>query len=441
MNAVISLSVLCLILADAAFAAPGPVLAPAMEAPAGFDNRANGIVDDSTHQADLAKFDEVEQIANGLGPLYNAQSCRECHQDPVSGGSSQVSELRVGHLDRNGHFQDPRIPIAHGVEVITGRSLVNDRAICPNAAFPATEIKERVPDTETVHAIRMSVSLFGDGFVEALADQTLVDLAKQQCQSTHGRICGQVAQVPIVEAPGQMGVGRFGWKDQHASLLSFIADAYVNEIGITNPLQPEEVTRLCNSAPEPNDTRGPDGLFDIDRLTRFVRALNAPPRDQQLALTPLATKGSELFDRIGCSSCHVRSFTTAAAGTRIDGGTFAVPPAIGSITFHPYGDFLLHDVGTGDGILQIGPEHYGHGVYQQMAAYLAKQHLETTQNKLRTAPLWGVRLRPRLMHDGASVTLRDAILRHRGEAQDESKRFDRLSQQDQEALLEFLRSL
>src|SRR5215469_13841412 len=225
MNAVISLSVLCLILADAAFAAPGPVLAPVMEAPAGFDNRANGIVDEPTHLADLAKFDEVEQIANGLGPLYNAQSCRECHQDPVSGGSSQVSELRVGHLDRSGHFQDPRIPIAHGVEVITGRSLVNDRAICPNAAFPATEIKERVPDTETVHAIRMSVSLFGDGFVEALADQTLVDLAKQQCQSTHGRICGQVAQVPIVEAPGQMGVGRFGWKDQHASLLSFIADA------------------------------------------------------------------------------------------------------------------------------------------------------------------------------------------------------------------------
>jgi CxxC motif-containing protein (DUF1111 family) len=76
-----------------------------------------------------------------------------------------------------------------------------------------------------------------------------------------------------------------------------------------------------------------------------------------------------------------------------------------------------------------------------MAGYLSKQHLESTQNKMRTAPLWGVRLRPRLMHDGSSLTLRDAILRHRGEAQDESKRFDRLGQQDQEALIEFLRSL
>ena len=130
----------------------------------------------------------------------------------------------------------------------------------------------------------MSVALFGDGFIEAVPDQTLIDLAKQQCKSTHGRICGQVVQVPIVEAPGQMGAGRFGWKNQHASLLSFIADSYLNEIGVTNPLQPDEVTRLCNTAPEPNDTRGADGLFDIDRLTRFVRALKAPPRDQELAL-------------------------------------------------------------------------------------------------------------------------------------------------------------
>jgi CxxC motif-containing protein (DUF1111 family) len=443
MNAVISLTVLSLALAALdVSAAPAPASAtPALEAPTGFDNKSNGLTDEETHQADLAKFDALEQIGDGLGPLYNGQSCRECHQDPVSGGGSQVSELRVGHVDRDGHFQNAQIPIAHGAEVITGRSLVNDRAICPNATFPTTEIQERVPDTETVRAIRISVSLFGDGFVEAVADQTLLDLAKQQCKATRGRICGQVVQVPIVEAPGQMGAGRFGWKDQHASLLSFVADAYLNEIGITNPLQPDEVTRLCNTATEPNDTRGPDGLFDIDRLTRFVRALKAPSRDQQLALTPLAKKGSELFDKVGCASCHVRSLKTAAAGTRVDGGTLIVPPPLGSVSFHPYGDFLLHDVGTGDGILQVNPEHYGRAVFQQMAGYLSKQHLESTRNKMRTAPLWGVRLRPRLMHDGASLTLREAILRHRGEASDESKKFDRLDKQDQEALIEFLRSL
>jgi CxxC motif-containing protein (DUF1111 family) len=412
-----------------------------VEAPTGFDNSTNGVVDEPTHQADLAKFDAIEQIPDGLGPLYNAQSCRECHQNPVSGGASQVTEVRVGHLSHDGHFQSPQIPIAHGAEVITGRSLVNDRAVCPNGAFPSAEVQERVPDTETIRAIRMSVSLFGDAFVEAVADQTFIDLAQQQCKSTRGRICGQVVQAPIAEAPGQMGVGRFGWKDQHASLLSFVGDSYLNEIGITNPLQPDEVTRLCNTASEPNDTRGPDGLFDIDRLARFVRALKSPPRDQQLAATAAAKRGSELFDKVGCAACHVRSLRTAAPGTRIDGGTFAVPPVLGSVTFHPFGDFLLHDVGTGDGIVQANPEHYGRWLAQQMSSYLAKQHQESTQNKMRTAPLWGVRLRPRLMHDGASLTFRDAILRHGGEAQDESRGFARLNKQDQEALIEFLRSL
>ncbi len=106
------------------------------DAPTGFDNKTNGMVDDATHQADQTKFDETEQLSDGLGPLYNAQSCRECHQNPVSGAASQVTELRVGHLGPDGHFRTPDIPIADGAEVISGRSLVNDRAICPNAAFP-----------------------------------------------------------------------------------------------------------------------------------------------------------------------------------------------------------------------------------------------------------------------------------------------------------------
>ena len=105
------------------------------------------------------------------------------------------------------------------------------------------------------------MNLLGDGFVEAIADQTLVELSKQQCQSSHGKICGQVLYVPIVEAPGQMGVGRFGWKDQHASLLSFSGDAYLTEMGITNRLRPTEVTSLCNTVAGPNDKLGTDGLF------------------------------------------------------------------------------------------------------------------------------------------------------------------------------------
>jgi CxxC motif-containing protein (DUF1111 family) len=411
------------------------------DAPTGFDNKTNGMVDDATHQADQMKFDEVEQLSDGLGPLYNAQSCRECHQSPVSGASSQVTELRVGHNGPDGRFRTPDIPIAHGSEVITGRSLVNDRAICPNGAFPDKDIQERVPQTENIRTLRLSLNLLGDGFVEAIADQTLVDLAKQQCKSSHGKICGQVLHVPIVEAPSQMGVGRFGWKDQHASLLSFAADAYLNEMGITNRLQPNEVTNLCNTVSEPNDTPGPDGLSDIDRFARFIRATKAPARDAQLATGAAAKRGLGLFAKIGCVTCHVETLTTAPAGTKINGGTFTIPPALGSATFHPYGDFLMHDVGTGDGILQATREHYGHLVFQRMSGYLAKQDFESSRNKIRTAPLWGVRLRTRLMHDGASLTFLDAITRHRGEAAHVVQQFEKLKRYDQEAIIEFLKSL
>src|SRR5712675_1758370 len=159
------------------------LFAPSLpEAPSGFDNKTNGLVDDATHSADQAKFEETEAISDGLGPLYNAQSCRECHQNPTSGGSSQVSELRVGHNGPHGEFVNPDIPIARGTEIIKARSLVNDRAICPNAAFPSTEIQERVPDTEKIRTFRISLNVLGDGFVEAVSDQTFVDLAKDQCK-------------------------------------------------------------------------------------------------------------------------------------------------------------------------------------------------------------------------------------------------------------------
>src|SRR6266581_597541 len=297
---------------------------PLPEAPSGFDNKTNGMVDDATHAADQARFEETEAIADGLGPLYNAQSCRECHQNPTSGGSSQISELRVGHRGPDGKFVNPEIPIARGTEIITGRTLVNDRAICPNAAFPSTEIQERVPDSENIRTFRVSLNLLGDGFVEAVPDQTFVDLAKDQCQKNHKKICGQVLYVPILEAPPQTGVGRFGWKDQHASLLSFSADAYLNEMGITNRLQTDEVTNLCNTVNEPNDTTGPDGLSDIDRFARFVRATEAPARDAQLAQTTSARRGAELFDKVGCDTCHVQTLTTAPAGTKINGGAFTI---------------------------------------------------------------------------------------------------------------------
>jgi CxxC motif-containing protein (DUF1111 family) len=429
------------LVAAAALAAAGTVLTPAAEAPTGFDDLSNGMVDDSTHRGDQDKFDEVEGVADGLGPLYNAQSCRECHQNPTSGGASQISELRVGHRGADGRFRNADIPIDRGKVVIAGRTLVNDRAICPSAAFPDSEIQERVPDTETIRTTRASLNLLGDGLVEAVADTTLLGLAREQRRATHGRIHGQAVRVPIVEAPGTTAVGRFGWKDQQASLLSFSGDAYLNEMGITSRLFPDEVTTLCNTAPEPNNTPDSTGLEDIDRFARFMRATKAPARDTLLARTRSAKAGLALFEKIGCATCHVRTLTTAPAGTAINGGMFTIPPALGDKTFHPFGDFLLHNVGTGDGIVMAMPEHYGRRVYQIKWQALSLDSLARTQNKVRTAPLWGVRLRPRLMHDQASLTLRDAIIRHGGEASDVTQRFRRLSRREQQAIITFLRSL
>jgi CxxC motif-containing protein (DUF1111 family) len=414
---------------------------PISEAPTGFDNKSNGLVDDGTHTADQAKFDEIEAASDGLGPLYNAQSCRECHQNPTSGGSSQVTELRVGHNDAKGAFQNPEIPINHGAEIIKGRSLINDRAICPSGAFPSTEIQEHVPDSEKVRTFRVSLNVLGDGFVEALSDQTLLDIAKDQCKKNHGRICGQALYVPIVEAPGKTGIGRFGWKDQQASLLSFSADAYLNEMGITSRLQPDEVTNLCNTASEPNDKTDADGLSDIDHFARFMRASEAPARDVTLSKTSEAKHGEALFDKIGCVTCHVATLTTAAAGTPINGGSFTIPAALGEKSFHPYGDFLLHNVGTGDGIVQAMIEHYGRRMYQHTWKNLSIPEFNNSANKIRTAPLWGVRLHSRLMHDGASVTFGDAIQRHRGEASQVTEAFEKLSPPEKKAVLAFLQSL
>ena len=325
-----------------------------------------------------------------------------------------AAELRVGHNDANGNFVNPTIVINDGKNTITGRSIVNDRAIGPQA-------QEHIPETETIRALRATLNTLGDGFVEAIADDTLIAIAAAQPKMSEGRVNGEVVQAPIFEAPGQTRVGRFGWKDQHSSLLSFIADAYLNEMGITSRLRPKEVTTVLLTTKGINDQPDELGLADIDHFAQFIRGTMVPPRDTALAATPAAVRGEAVFTHIGCSVCHVQTITTAPAGTAIDGGMFVVPEALGNKIIHPFGDFLLHDIGTGDGIVQVGPQD--------------------TANKLRTAPLWGLREKARFMHDLRSLSLEDAIIRHEGEARHPARHFRELSREDREALITFLRSL
>jgi len=391
------------------------------EAPAAFDDGSNGLVDDATHAADHTVFDQVEGADEGLGPVYNAQSCRECHQAPVSGAASQITELRVGHKDRNGNFVNPDIPQGDGSTVVHARSLVNDRAICPNGEFPDLTAQEHAPPTETIQALRASLNTLGDGFVEAVPSGTLEAIAQQQCSSSRGAVCGKVVAVPVSEAGGTLRVGRFGWKNQHASLLSFSADAYLNEMGVTSVLQPNEVSALCDAIQDPEDTIGQDGLGDVDHFARFMRATKAPPRYAALANSADGIAGSAVFDKIGCDTCHVRTLVTAPAGSVLNGGTLTVSDAVGNKIIHPFSDFLLHDIGTGDGIVQNG----GQG----------------TANLLRTEPLWGLHVRGRLMHDLRSLSFDDAISRHGGEAKGAVSRYRALNAADQQRLKVFLGSL
>ena len=463
----------------------GQASAQPPEALTGFDDQSNGFSDPSRRQADQKVFEEIEHIApDGLGPLYNAQSCRECHQTPVTGAGSQVAELRVGHLDSHGQFQNPEIPINHGAEIVKDRTLVNDRAICP-------EIQERVPETETVRTTRLVTSTLGDGYVEAIADETLIHIRKEQCKASRGKICGQAVKVLVPESEGKDRIGRFGWKDQHASLLGFAADAYLNEMGITNHLQPTEVTTICNppvtttipnndptKITEPNSLPDPtdNNLEDIDHFASFMRSLKAPARDATASATPTVKQGAELFTKIGCATCHVETIVTGKSPAA-PGGPGLHPDAVENRTIHPYSDFLLHNVGTGDGIAIALVEHFGSepvqkrmrelqvpraaekqerqkgqaedecGESYQAAVLEGEKHPDLlrdtlcARNKIRTAPLWGLRLRSRLMHDSASVELGDAIRRHKGEAEQVTEHFSRLKPAEQKALLAFLQSL
>ena len=405
------------------------------DATTGFDGLPNGMVDLATHRADQAEFDEQEEISSGLGPLYNAHSCRDCHENPVAGGSSQVTELRAGHRDAQGVFGFPEVRIGGGKVVVTGRSLINDKAICPGAEIPEGDAQEHLPESENVRALRVSVSTLGDGYVEVVPDELLQAIARWQCAQPDLGVCGTPMLVPVLESPGAVRVGRFGWKAEHASLLSFSADAYLNEMGVTSPLRPTEVTTLCDTVPDPEDHPDATGMSDVDRFARFIRATKAPPRDAQLAATPEARNGSSLFETIGCAVCHAPMLTTLPAGASMFGGRYRVPQALGGRTIHPYSDYLVHDVGTGDGIVLAVPEHYRpefSGMQESFAG---------SANKMRTAPLWGLRTRSRLMHDGLSVTLREAISRHQGEATSARTAFDRLPAPSQEQVLVFLRSL
>jgi CxxC motif-containing protein (DUF1111 family) len=345
------------------------------------------------------EFTGPETTADGLGPIFNAAGCGECHMVPALGGSSQVVERRAG-LFNNGVFTDH-----------PGGSLLQDRSTA--LGFQETADQSRT----NVVALRTSLSVFGDGFVEAVSNSVFDDIARNQPSSQRG----QIINVAVFEKPGQNRIGRFGHKGQQASLVSFSADAYLNEMGITSPLQPTENTSNGRTVPKPADaptTQFDDEGVDVELFALFMRSLKAPPRG---SITQTVRDGEAVFNSVGCAVCHTPSMVTVSTNTLINGGALKVPSTLANKRIAPFGDFLLHDVGTGDGIVQNGGQ--------------------STRNKIRTLPLWGLRTRGRFMHDGLSFSLEDAIARHGNQAAAARSAFNSQSSFKRGQLLTFLRSL
>ena len=346
----------------------------------------------------LDDFLEVETADEGLGPAYNGTSCGACHSVPAVGGTGSVAEVRAARHSPTGGF----LPLDP-----SGESLFQLFSVPAHACQPA------IPAEATVIARRVPIALFGAGLVEAILDETLLGLEDPVDVNRDG-ISGRAAMVTDV-GTGAQRVGRFGWKAQHATLFAFGADAYRNEMGITNDLFPGELAlgippermRICDPIPDPEDLRDPrTGRRGIDNFPGFMRHLAPPGRGP---IDDTVRAGEQIFAQLGCAACHTPSLSTGPSASSL----FDRRPV------PLFSDLLLHDIGTGDGIAQgaAAPE------------------------EMRTPALWGLRFRRPLLHDGSAPTIEEAIRRHGGEAQTARQRYDTTTPAGRAALLAFLRSL
>lgn len=344
----------------------------------------------------LEDFTEVETAEDGLGPVFNGTSCAVCHSVPAIGGTSSLTEVRAGYKDESGKF-----------------TALNGDTLYHLFSVPSHGCQVQIPPEANVISRRAPIPLFGAGLVEAIPDDTIAALEDPFDRNGDG-VRGRAARVTDIVS-GRERVGRFGWKAQHATLLAFAADAYRNEMGITNDFFPREMALgvttdkllLCGATGEMEDFREPrTGLRGIDNFENFMKFLAPISRGP---VDDSVRAGESIFSAIGCSSCHVPVMMTGQSTNPI----FDRKPV------SLFSDLLLHDVGTGDGIEQ--------------AAALS--------HEIRTPALWGLRFRRPLLHDGSAATIDDAIRRHSKEANAVRERYQSLSKAEQQRLAKFLESL
>jgi CxxC motif-containing protein (DUF1111 family) len=333
-------------------------------------------------------FREHVGLPQGLGPNFNGGSrCYHCHRGPALGGTSKRTVTRFGRVD-GGAF-DPL--------VTRGGPVLQEKAITPGC-------EELVPSEANVVVRRSASSALGAGLVEAIPDVQVFDRAVAEA-ATNPTMAGRV-HVVVGISDGLPHAGRFGWKAQRALLVDIVAEAMLNEMGITNPLFPAEsapngnaaLLATCDPIPDPEDT----GAF-LDELTTLLRFLSPMPLPRRL--NGVALPGETIFHAIGCGFCHYAGYTTLSAN-----------PAVDDKLVDLYSDLLLHDVGTGDGVVQD----------------------DAQGNEFRTAPLWVLKSTAPYMHDGRARTIDDAILAHAGQASGVRAAYLALPKQDRLAVLKFL---
>jgi CxxC motif-containing protein (DUF1111 family) len=342
------------------------------------------------------EFVSVETVEEGVGPVFNDVSCASCHSVAAIGGGSAILETRFGTTGPDGLF-DPLSQL--------GGSLIQKQGI--GAAADCEYLAEIVPPEATIVANRRTTPLFGLGLVDAVPDATFWAIAQEEACDPDG--IGGVVSVVTNISTGQNAVGKFGWKGQNPTLFQFAGDAYLNEMGITNPQFPNEscpqgdcAALSCNPAPQLND-EGPG----VQAFADFMAFLAPPPRGP---VNAQALAGELVFRGVGCAGCHRTVMRTGPNPVA----------ALNKVVFHPFSDFLLHDMGA-----------LGDGITQNLA----------TGRLMRTAPLWGARKLATFLHDGRAATFDAAILAHDGQAKKARDRYANLPAYKKTWLTAFLNSL
>ena len=335
----------------------------------------------------------------GLGPLFNAVSCASCHEQPVVGGG--------GSIEEGGEDVELHATAFHGgttqcddLGAVGGQ--VIQKQLTPAFSAYTGLTAEPIPAAATDSGHRTTPDLFGFGLLDAVPDAEILARADPLDRNGDG-ISGR----PNRTADGRLG--RFGRKAQAATLREFNADAFVMEMGVTNPLNQTEQTigglplpPGIDPLPEPEVS-----LAQLDAVDAFVRFLAPPPR---ALLGLLGARGAFVFSRIGCASCHTPVLVTGPNPVRAL--RFKAVPA--------FTDLLLHDMGPDLADICLG---------------------QAQPAEFRTEPLMGLRFATTFLHDGRAATISQAIDLHDGEGLAARNRFVRLTTFERAALLKFLGSL